>query len=647
MRRLRKRTADAWRPRTRHDPDKWIAARVRLSDLEAAKGRYDLQGRPWWREVLRAIADPVTRSIRLKAATQVGKTLSLMAAILYLAENAPASALVVLPSQADTQEFRERLYALAAESGIDIPPESKWNMRHMDLGGMRIYLAWSGSRRRLRGRRCKYVFLSEVDVYASDSRAANPLEAAKQRVKAFPRHLILYESSPIPEPSNIDTLERQSRRHRWQCQCPHCGTWQEPRFFLRREDNRGGVSGLKDKHDQFLDRDEVLTSAHYVCSAGCTITNEQKELFAASGQWVPEGCRLTKKGRLAGEPDRGRRDVGFHLWAFHSSASWGEIAREYVLAVAGGTVPAFWQHELGWSYKARVTMPHWKELAERLSVPDHKRGTVPPGAWFLTGSADVQQNEVYVVVRAWGDRRTSWLVDWFVFDREEDDETELVKSDLVQINQVMDRWFPLNEPNPRGQHRLKIALLGIDANYRTLDVHNWVRSHKKTTRVRAVRGDGAMKPSQKYIKSVVKESRRERDDGSGPVVYEGGLELWSINVNAFRIDLVERFRGRADKSGAWLLPGDVMQSGRHYLQQLVNEPPTYERGKDGRPRLVFKERDRNLGHDFWDCEVNGSAIAQMIVDQLPNNPGWDASKWRIEKKKRKSGKRNAPNRAAR
>jgi phage terminase large subunit GpA-like protein len=40
----------------------------------------------------------------------------------------------------------------------------------------------------------------------------------------------------------------------------------------------------------------------------------------------------------------------------------------------------------------------------------------------LTAGADVQEDEVYVSVRAWGDQRTSWLVDWWIFPRAPDDE---------------------------------------------------------------------------------------------------------------------------------------------------------------------------------------------------------------------------------
>jgi phage terminase large subunit GpA-like protein len=633
IRRLAAAVAESLRPVVRTPIADWIQRHVRLSDLEAARGPFDIDdGRPWWREILEAAADPTTRTISLVASTQVGKTLALCALILYLVRHAPASALVVLPDKPATTEFRDRLYALAQESGLSVPAEWRWNLRYCDIGGMRIYLAWSGSKQGLRGRRCKYVFLSEIDVYQPANKAGDPIEASKQRVKAFPLSLIFAESSPVPEPSRIDQLEAGSDRRRWYARCPHCGRAQEIRFFVHRDGPHkgcGGFGGLKDRHGNYVDPDEARKAAHYLCEAGCKITGEEKQAFITAGRWVPAGCSIDPAtGELVGEPARGARDVGFRLWAVHSNATWGDIAAEYLVQRANGTLPDYFQNWLGLSYKNRGSMPTWQELGRRLALPAHFRGNVPSDAWFLTATADVQGDEVYAVVRAWGDKKTSWLVDWWVLDRERGDEADLVKSDLAQLDAaVMEAWFPVAGRNPRGRKRLQVALLGIDGKYRTLEVHQWKRSHEGSPRIRVVQGDGTMPLQVRYKNNVVYESRRTNSEGK-KVEYEGGLELWSINSNVYRRELSEKFHAAPDRPGAWLLPEGIVDVGQHYLKQLVNEPPVMERNKkDGRQRLVYRERDKTLGHDFWDCEVNDYCVADMLVDQLPKNPGWDASKW--------------------
>jgi len=381
--------------------------------------------------------------------------------------------------------------------------------------------------------------------------------------------------------------------------------------------------------------------------AGCEIGDDRKAEFVRAGQWVPRGCSIhPKSGKLQGTSERGKRDVGFHLWAAHSNAQWGTIAAEYLRCRMGGLVPDYFQNWLGRSFKQRGSMPTWQELARRLSVPSYPRSVVPAEAYFLTASCDVQEEEVYCAVRAWGDRKTSWLVDWWVFDREAGDEHELVKSDLAQIDAaVLDTRFPVQGRNPRGRSQLWVALLGIDAKYRILDVHHWIQSHGAPARIRAVQGDGTMR-DERYKESLVTESRRPDKKTGKKVRYEGGLRLWSINSLAYRRDLAGRFQAPADQPGAWLLPAKIEECGRFYLEQLVNEPPTTRKGKDGRPRLEFVERDSTIGHDYWDCEVNQLCLADMFVDQLVGSPGWDAARWEGTRELRPEG-RPAQDRAAR
>lgn len=634
---LRRIVAAAWRPLESVAADVWCESHVRLSDeTEAARGPLDLTDRPWWRAVLIAATDPETRTITLPASTQVGKTLTLIALILYLARNAPASALVALPSKDAAIEFRDRLYSLAKESGFAIPKPWRWNLRFCDIGSMRVYLGWSGSRQGLRGRRCKYVFLSEIDVYQNATKGGDPIEAANQRVKAFPSHLIFRESSPVPEPSRIDALYEQTNQQQWWAKCPECGRWQVLRFFPYRDGElagRCGIGGLVDDQDQYVEPDEARVKAHYVCRSGCIIGDDRKPAFVRNGRWLPRECSIDAKGKVVGRARR-VRDVGFRLWSVHSNAGFGEIAAEYLKARKNGTVADYFQNWLGLSHKQRGTLPTWQELGARLAIVGHQREIVPSDCWFLTASGDVQDDEVYCAVRGWGDAKTSWLIDWWVFDRDESDANQLVKSDLEQLNDaVINAWFRVDGRNPRGRDKMQVVLFGIDCKFRTWDIHQWIRSQKIAKHCRAIQGDGSMRGGVRYKVNTVYESRRKKKDGEKEK-YEGGLELWSINSHAYRRDLVERFRASPVHPGAWLLPETILTEGQHYLRQLVNEPPVIVRGKDGRPRQDWRERDGDLGHDFWDVEVNQLAIADMVVDQLPENPGWDATKWRLADERR-------------
>ncbi len=643
IRRLHRAMADSWRARSRMSPVDWISENVRLGeDFEGARTAYSFDRRPWWREPAEMVVNPSVRFVRIKAATQVGKTLLLCAVICYLSQNSPASAMALLPDRDAAIEFRDRLYALAGESGITIPTRWRWNTRHCDIGAMRVYLAWPGSRSRMRSRRCKYIFRSEVDVYETRGGRDDPIQASNQRVKAFLRYSIWDESSPLPEPSRIDQLEQDSDQRRWWCPCPHCGRWQEVRFFPRSDGKytgRGGVCGIYDEQNNLRSASEVRKTAHYVCLNGCVITEAEQHAFIGSGQWVPRGQWVDRKGTLRGNPERGEREIGYHLWAIHSlNATWGVMAAEYITSRMNGQLPNFFGNWLGLSFAQRGKMPEWRELGTRMAG-NHRRGTVPAGAWFLTAGGDVQDDEVYISVRAWGDQRTSWLVDWYVFTREKGDEGDLVKSDLAQIEQiVLSGVYPVADDgvNPRGRKQLGVALLNIDGNHRTMDVHEWRRSLREPVkrRVRIVRGESQVKPDEMYRMTVVEHSKRDKT-----VVYEGGLEMWHLCPQVFRMDLAERFRSDPDKPGAWYVTSDCMDEGEYYLRQVVNEPPVLVRQKDGRYKMEFRQRDSTIGHDFWDTAVYESAAAQMIVDDFDGEPGWDASKWprparpRVEQRK--------------
>lgn len=634
LERLRAAAVESFRPQQFPPIPTYCERTVRLNpDYEATAGHYDLTRRPFWREILALASDPAVRTINLMCSPQLGKTLAMIVLILALARIAPAPALVVLPDKDAAIEFRDRLYANALESpelAHLVPKESEWNTRHVELGTMRVYLAWSGSRQKLRGRPCKYVFLSEIDVYRGDKKAGDPIAAADQRVKAFYSHLIIRESSPTGEPSPIAELEAQTDQRRWHCPCPHCGAWQELRFFTYRVGTlagRGGFAGLMDEDHNWLSADEARRKAHYVCVKGCRIDNEHKQTMVLAGRWVPKGQRV-EHGEIVGTPAKGARNVGVHLWSIHSdTVTFGDIAAAYLTARIEGKLPDFHQNWLGLSYTPRAKMPTWEQLGRKLAW-HHTRGQVWHEGWFLTCGADVQDDRVYWVVRAWGDAVTSWLVDWGVLERTAGDEAQLVKSDLLQLGQLLRRSYEVvggEGVNPLGKRELRIKLVGCDSNYRTLDVHRWIDSLGRPGRIRAVRGDHKLAPEEKYRRNIVEQNTRTGEK------YDGGLVQWGIYVNHFKQDLVERFAGRRGQSGSWHVTKDAIHRGKEYLKQLVNEPKKIETDTHGRKRVVFAPRSSSIGVDFWDCEVYGRALAEMIVDALPElngqRVGWDASKW--------------------
>lgn len=679
-RRLRLRMARAWRRVEPMPPAKWLREIMRLDNtVEASSGRYDLAGRPWWRAILAAIADPTVESIAIPAATQVGKTLSLLAAILWIAENAPAPAMLVAPDRDTAVELAQRLYLNAEASirggkvkRIKLPPERLRNNRYIDLGSMRVYMAWSGSRQRLRGRPCRYVFLTEIDVYASGHKTAgDPVSAAHQRTKAFFRGLHYHESSPSSAPSRITDLERQATaRYRWHVPCPHCACWQELRFFVFASGKlagRGGIGGLKDETGDYVSPEIARESAHYVCEAGCRIDNDAKQAMLARGCWVPFGCRIDQaavakqakqsackkhkqrrcreerpcidgrrcwRGPLLGERPKSRRKLGFHLWSMHSEAtSFGDLAAAFLEHKEQGRLAEFFGNWLGLAFTHESRVPNWAQLGKK-AVWSNARRQMPREAWFLTAGADKQgeNNGVRYVVRGWAPGRTSWLVDWGWLERTPGDETELVKSDLVQLTDaVLKDGYPVIDEqqrpaeNPLGRKQVQVKLLCIDSNHLPMAIHNWMRwlpegwIDRGTGRVRAIRGDHQLNPDTRWQLTNLETNTRD-----GTQVYEGGMEVWRLRVYPFYDELLQLLAGEPGRSGSWHVTSDCLTQGKAYLEQVVNFGQRTEWDpKSGKKKQVWGPRNGRVPIDFFDCEIYALAAAHMVVGDL----GWSADAW--------------------
>lgn len=644
--RLRGRLRAAWSAARRPRPDQWCRQALRLDRaVENSSTRLDLTNRPWWRKILASIVDPHVRSVTVMASTQVGKTLTLVAAILYCAEHDPAPAMVVLPDEKSAIEFRDRVYANAAESirsgdlkNVTVPRSHKWNTRAIDLGSMKVYLAWAQARQALRGRPCRRVFLSEIDVFEGDKRAGDPVAQSHQRTKAFWRYLHYHESSPTEHPSQIADLESAAEaRYRWHCRCPLCGHEQEVRFFAREGAKHGGIRGFRDAGGEPLTAEIARREAYYECeSCGGKIDQSRKHEFLTNGRWV----ELTQ--RTTDEPPR---SLGFHLWTAHSETlGWGDIAASYVTAHEDGKLRDWWGNTLGLAYRPKTRIAAWYDVGTRLAG-QHPRGYVPPEAWFLTAGLDMQADAsgCRFVVRAWAPERTSWLVDWGWIDRgsDADDAGRVLRKDLVTAGrQILEDAFLVHggKRSALGADSLQVRLLCADSGHAPKKLHEWMRSlppewvaDDGTERVRAVKG-ATLESGARFTRSVVERNVRTGEE------YEGGMVLWRLAVADMYPDFVERLFAPAGQDGAWHVTSDTLTLGKSYLQQITN----WERAirvdpKIGIKKVEWRARNHQIPVDFLDCEIYAEFAAEMVVGDM----GWGRAAWEAWRNKVQSDRPTA------
>ncbi len=623
--------ATAWHRMSPPPTVEWCERELHLPpELTGSPGKVDFVSRPYWREPLALLDDPDVRTITIMGDAQGGKTILLCAMALSRAACDPAPAMLVYPDQDAMREGRDKIYGMCEVSPAmagKIPPMSKWNDRWLDFGNMLVWLAYSGGRQRMRGRPAKYVLCTEVDVWQDDSRLGSSAKLIQARAKAFVEHKIVYESTPTDDASTIAAFYNRSDRRRYYVPCPRCNHWQELRFFPHAKGKftgKGGVGGMTEKNGAWLTPEQARVSAYYIGECGCRIDSDAKTTIVSAGLWVPRGCEI-KRGQVTGTPARSSRNAGFQMSALYApKITFGEIAEQYLEHRESNQLRVFWNNWLGLPDRIASRMPNWKTLGQRLAW-HHRRGTVPAEAYFLTAQADVQKDHTHVGVRAWGDKRSSWLVEWETFKRDEpapkrvDEASVPIASDLARLEtEILAARYPINGTNPHGHQQLPVRLLGIDANYRTFEVHDFVKHAEARygDRVRAVRGDHKVDPTDLFRASLV-----ERNARTGKA-YEGGLTLWGIFVNAFREQLLSLFSADVDQPGAWLLTSDVVVLGQSYLRQLVNQGPVTDVLPGGRSVVRWKTRDPVVGEHAWDIEVNQLALAEMVT-----GGDWQAAKW--------------------
>jgi len=621
----------------------FVCETVRLSPLwEAGRGKYNLDDNPFWRDILDAMMDPQVREITVMKSTRVGGTLLLISALLGLSELDPAPAMMVTPDEPSKIELRDRTYDTAMESRFyahRIPPERLRNNRVVDLGTCHVFLAQAGSAQSLRGRTCRRVFRSETDVYPAAIRGGgDPIQASGERVKRSFYSLIYSESSPASDMSTISRLHGQGNQMIWQCPCPHCGLFQELRFFVFREGpyaGKGGVVGYLDKHGNIRTVDEARARGHYICLNGCRVDNDKKRWMVKNGVWVPKGCRVDgSSGKVVGAPEKSRRHISCHLWSVHvPRINFAELAGAYADHYQQNKQREWFQNWLGRRYRSGAKPPRWDILGRR-HEGYHERGQIPVGVWFLTAGVDVQMHGVYWTVVGWGHMSRCWLIDWGYCrryfgssDELDDDAVEdltfrNVASDLKQLNTaILSRNFSTfaGKKTPFGNTEMKVLSVGIDAQYRKNAVHRYVvQSGDK--RIRAVRGDHQVLSKDRWRKSIVEKDRTGQ-------AYSQTREVWGISTDHYKTDIFDRFSSEPASEQSISFPLGMSRMGQDWLRQVCNERQSEVTDtKTGKKKLMWVEESNRLGSHYLDDMVYAAFCADHRLDRLGLT--WDSNTWR-------------------
>lgn len=559
---------------------------------------------------------------------QSGKSEALLDLIGHRLDTSPVPILYVGPTKAFiTEQFEPRIVDLLENT----PLRRKTFFGHGStktkkiVSGVRLRLAHGGSSSALKSDPFGFALTDEADeLLANVKNAGDPIELIDVRGDTyadFCHGIVSTPSSGVAETvfdevaglefwasseeavveSKIWQLFLSGTMHHWAWPCPHCQQYFIPRFKCLAWEKRKRPDG----HEMPSDPVTAAKTAHLVCpNNGCVIHDESKAWMNERGVYVAPGQMVTEDGDVVGDPPD---SWTFSMWTSGLASpfvSWGERAARYVQAARSKNQEAIKAVVNGGF--AELYAPGGGEVPESSEVKelrrDYRSGSVPRGANVLILTCDVQKDRIPYVVRAWGHKGTSYLVE---------------AGELFGATEGEDVWADLDRLRSTTYgDGVPIRFTLIDAGYRpgkktVLPVHRvYEYARRFPNSVRAIRG--ASNPMRKPIltnKIDITLYGRE---------FKQGLSLSTLDTDFFKSWVHERIRWPADQPGSWNLPEDISAD---YCQQMVSEARL--KTPSGKVKWVQRSKENH----FFDCESLQAAAAMMLnLLNLSSMPDGSAQK---------------------
>jgi len=592
-------------------PDKWAAANRRYPASAGVPGPRDPALTSYMIPFARAVSagGGKYRRIVMVTSAQSGKTDSLLDIVGERMDTRPAPILYAGPSRDFlTDQFEPRLMALfdqAPSLAAKLARGQRNKKTKKLIAGVPIRLAHAGSATSLKSDMAAIALVDELDgMLANVKGQGDPLALIEARGFTFSDFVAGITSTPslgtvdtIKDPdtglsfwkpakpedlqSPIWKLWQEGTRHHFAWPCLHCREYFIPRFECLRWEHA-------DAEHKTTPADAKRT-AYVACPrCGGVITEEDKAELNARGVFVTPGQSVTPDGVVIGDPPD-TSTLSFWVSGLASPfVTFGQRAENYLAAVRAGSSDAI-QTALNASFGELYApgggeAPAWAEVAEHRG--EYAMGELPSGAGILTMTVDVQKTRLIYLIRGWGVRATSWLIDFGVLYGETAEEA--VWGDLADLITT-----------PVCGHPLRLVL--IDSGFRPgkPDVLPLNRIYDLCRRFpRHVRPTKGMSAPMRVplIKSAIEVTPRGK-------TAKVGLELLRLDTDYFKSWVFERVRWPNDEPGAWHLPHDISDD---YCRQIVSE--SRMRLASGRVRWVQRSKENHA----LDLESMQAAAAHLI-----------------------------------
>jgi len=552
------------------------------------------------------------RRVVAVTSAQSGKTDTMLDVIGARLDQRPAPILYVGPTKEFlTDQFEPRLMALLDEAQTlksKVVRGRRMKKTLKLVAGVRVRLAHAGSSTALKSDPAALALIDEFDeMMANVKGQGDVLGLVEARGETYADFVAAITSTPSrglvdiehDGPSGLDfwalaanddlespiwKLWQQGTRHHWAWPCRHCRRYFIPRLKHLRWPERATPSEAK--------REAVL-----VCpQCGGVHSDDDKAWMNARGAMVAPGERVALEDDrpvVSGAP---QESATLSMWTSGLCSpfvSFGQRAETYLTALVSGDqdrMQTAMNAAFGECYAMTASgdVPEWQEIMQR-RLP-YRAGEVPAEGLRLVMGVDVQKFSLYVVIRAFGARGTSWLVENAqLFGPTDSDEVWDALADLMltpigglQIEKVfIDSGFRPDKPEGGNEHKV----------YEFCRRFAWLCAPTK--------GRDVQSPPYRVSKIEVKADGKK-------ALYS--IDLITLSTDFFKSLVLSRIRTPIGQPGAFHVHEGVSED---YCKQVVSEARVVV---DGRPTWIRRSRQNH----YLDCEALCAAIGYALnVQRIP------------------------------
>lgn len=614
-------------PRT--TPDEWGAENRVYPPTTGMPGPRNPALTPYGIPFARAVAEARYRRVVLATSAQSGKTENILDIVGERLDTRPTPILYVGPSKEFlTDQFEPRLMALFDEAPAlrRKLARGKRNKKTLKrVAGVTLRLAHAGSSTALKSDPAGLALVDEYDeMLANIKGQGDPLGLVDARGDTFADFVAAITSTPgrglvevqhddksgldfwgVADPDDVQSpiwrLWQEGTRHHWAWKCPYCADWFVPRFSCLAVDvldDRGGTRSVALFEARDVPPAQARRTAHVICPRnGCVITDDAKHSMNAGGQFVAPGQWVDADDVVCGEPPESSTASFWVSGLASPFVTFGQRAETYQTALHSRESDKV-QTAINAGF-GEVYAPGGGEVFEWEQVAAHraqyKRGQAPDGVRFLTLGVDVQKDRLVYIVRGWGGRARSWLIE---------------EGELWGETAHPEVWEDLADLLTQTWGGLAIRLGFIDSGYRpgkkfVLPINRVYEFCRRHTRVYPSKGFASRS-------RPITASRIEVKSDGGQQKF--GLSLYLLDTDHWKSWVYERLGYPDDAPGAWFIHEDATED---YCKQIVSEVRVI--GPSGRAKWVPRSRHNH----FLDAEAMAAACAHLLNVQRLREDGGD------------------------